>query len=262
MSQTSFEICTEAHRYYTASDGYPLNPRKAVTLFQQAAELGASDAMNYLGVIYEDGKYVPKDLQEAAKWYYKAYQTDNSNLLACYNLGRIFLLGIGVKEDYEKAEILLTKVVRAGVRDNPTLYGKSCNYLGSIMYGKYKDHAKAYAYFVKAAKYANIPDAWYTLGWYLDQNFQPDNYNDPDGSIVKSANECYRIAADQGYAPAMHTIGTKILTQNPKLGTHYIEKAAAAGYEPSIKTLKILNVGNEGLSGLSKGLFKKFLDNF
>lgn len=261
MSQSPIEIYNEAYLYYTASKGYPLNRRKAVALFQEAAALGVSQAMNYLGVIYEAGECVPQDLQAAATWYYKAYQADGNNLLAKYNLGRIFLLGKGVTEDYDKAETLLTQVAHVGVGNNPMLYGKSCYYLGSLMYGKYKDHAKAYAYFVKAAKYANEPDAWYGLGCYVDKGFYPSNYNDPDGKIVISAENCYEKAASQGFAPVQHALGQKLLKiNNVELGTKYIEKAADQGYEPAIKTLKILKFGDEGLSGLSKSLVKKFLN--
>ena len=263
MSHDPVDIYNEAYRYYTASNGYPLNRRKAIELFHQAAELGNSHSMNYLGIIYEEGEHVPQDLEAAANWFYKAYQADATNVHAINNLGRFFFHGIGVGKDLEKAIILFSKVANAGPGECPSVYASCCNYLGSILFHEYQDHAKAYYYFVKAAKYGDSPEAWYTLGWYSEQGFLPSGYNDPDGSIVSSANACYRRSAQQGYAPAQHSYGVKLLSANQtELGTKYITKAADQGYEPAIKTLRILNAGNISLSGMSKNLFKKFIDNF
>ena len=262
MSRDPIDTYNEAYCYYTASDGYPLNCRKAVELFREAAELGVSHAMNYLGIVYEAGEYVPQDLQAAASWYYKAYQADDCNLHAKYNLGRIFFHGIGVEKDLEKAELLFAKVVAAGAENDTYIYEESCNFLGCILYQR-NDHPRAYPYFVKAAKYGDIAEAWYTLGWYLDQSFRPSNYHDPDEKIVTSASDCYSRSAKQGYAPGMHMFGVKLLRANQvEAGKQWITKAANQGYQPAQKTLRTLNIGQDGLSGLSKGLLKKFLDNF
>lgn len=262
MSRNPIDIYNEAYCYYTANDGYPLNCRKAIELFHEAAELGVSHAMNYLGIVYEAGEHVPQDLQAAAGWYYKAYQADDRNLHAKYNLGRIFFHGIGVGKDWEKAELLFTKVVDAGAENNTFIYGNSCNFLGSILYHR-NDHPSAYPYFVKAAKYGNIAEAWYTLGWYLDQGFQPSNYTDPDGEIATSAFDCYSRSARLGYAPGMHILGVKLLKANQtEAGTELITEAAIQGYEPAKKALRIINAGKDGLSGISKGLLNNLLKNF
>jgi TPR repeat protein len=54
---------------YLDGRGVPRSPQEALKLFQQAAKLGQSLAMNNIGSMYENGTGVPRDRNEAARWY-------------------------------------------------------------------------------------------------------------------------------------------------------------------------------------------------
>ena len=62
-----------------------------------AANNGHLDAMNNLGVIYDQGKLVEEDNTEAAHWYMKA--ADQGHNDALFNLGLLYQRGSGVDQD-------------------------------------------------------------------------------------------------------------------------------------------------------------------
>jgi len=57
-------------------------------------------------LIYDNGKGVPQDYSEAAKWYRKAAEQGHAE--AQYNLGVSCAKGEGVKQDYSLAYIWLS----------------------------------------------------------------------------------------------------------------------------------------------------------
>ena len=57
-----------------------------------------SDAQNSLGYMYSQGKGVPQDYKEAAKWYRKA--AEQGLAIAQLNLGIRYAQGEGVLQDY------------------------------------------------------------------------------------------------------------------------------------------------------------------
>ena len=58
----------------------------SVSELQKAAEKGDPESQYNLGVCYEDGDGVPRDAQEAVKWYRKA--ADQNFALAQNKIGR------------------------------------------------------------------------------------------------------------------------------------------------------------------------------
>jgi len=65
----------------------------AIRLWRPLAEQGNARAENNLGVIYENGKGVPPDLNQAVKWYRLAAAQGYAG--AQYNLGLIYAIGRG-----------------------------------------------------------------------------------------------------------------------------------------------------------------------
>ena len=65
MDNNAILLYNEGYRYYTASDGYPLNYKRAYEYFQRSAALGYGDAINYLGCMYLDGEGVEKNITMA-----------------------------------------------------------------------------------------------------------------------------------------------------------------------------------------------------
>ncbi len=68
---------------------------------REAAEQGNAAAQDNLGVLYEDGKGVPKDYAQAATWFRKA--AEQGNAPAQTNLASLYYLGLGVPRDYAQA---------------------------------------------------------------------------------------------------------------------------------------------------------------
>jgi TPR repeat protein len=73
---------------YADGHGVPVDPAKAIELYRKAASRGLADAAFSLGFVYETGKGIEPDREEAARWYEQA--------------GRLFLKA-GRLEDTEMA---------------------------------------------------------------------------------------------------------------------------------------------------------------
>ena len=88
------------------TEGYNRNPyydmEKAAYWYLQAAEQGLSDAQNYLGTCYMDGRGVEKNIKEAIKWY--RMSAENGDSYGQLNLGDCFRDGHKTKvgEHWEK----------------------------------------------------------------------------------------------------------------------------------------------------------------
>ena len=68
-----------------------------------AAEQGFATAQFRLGQMYADGKGVPKDVVEAARWLRLAAEQGNAD--AQFKLGLMYALGKGVPKDYVQAYV-------------------------------------------------------------------------------------------------------------------------------------------------------------
>ena len=69
------------------------------------AELGDSKAQYNLGVIFANGKGVPKNDSKAVKWYRKAAEQGHAG--GQFGLGSAYFLGRGVPENYLQAYMWL-----------------------------------------------------------------------------------------------------------------------------------------------------------
>ena len=56
--------------------GVAKNYSEAMRFFRKAADLGDTQAMSNIGVMYDNGEGVPKNAAEAARWYKKAADRD------------------------------------------------------------------------------------------------------------------------------------------------------------------------------------------
>ena len=74
---------------------------QAAKLFQQAADRGHAGAQYYLGMIYEKGAGVPKDIAAALNWYRQS--VTNGYVEAGMTLGNFYSDGLDVKQDYVEA---------------------------------------------------------------------------------------------------------------------------------------------------------------
>lgn len=90
----------------------------AVKWFKKASELNNDRAMFCMGHMYRYGSVCAKDIGSAIKWYEKAGNL--GNILAMNALGDIYYYGEGVPKNYTKAREWFTKSANAG-----DAYGKS-----------------------------------------------------------------------------------------------------------------------------------------
>jgi hypothetical protein len=79
---------------YENGDGVPKNLNEALRWYRLGAEKGEASSEAALGQFYENGQGVPDDWVEAAKWYTKSAQQDNK--AGAFRLGRAYQYGIGV----------------------------------------------------------------------------------------------------------------------------------------------------------------------
>jgi TPR repeat protein len=85
---------------------------EAINLFRKAAAEGHAGAMNNLGLAYERGAGVRKDMGEAARWYQRS--ADAGNSAAMHRLGVAFKNGDGVLMNMNQALRWFRKSADAG----------------------------------------------------------------------------------------------------------------------------------------------------
>ena len=69
----------KGEKYFHGYYGTKVDYAKALKWYQKAAEKGHTTAQCQLGIMYENGNGVAKDLNEAEKWYMKALEDDPFN---------------------------------------------------------------------------------------------------------------------------------------------------------------------------------------
>lgn len=77
---------------------------RAFALYERACDLGAADGCNGAGVCLESGECATQDYQKAAEYYQRACKHWD---FACGNLGSLYVRGLGVPVDLDRAARLL-----------------------------------------------------------------------------------------------------------------------------------------------------------
>lgn len=104
-------VLHKAHCYFNG-EGIKENRTLALKWYEKAAQLGAVEAMNYVGNIYYIGDGVPKDYRLALKWYEKAASHGNS--MAMNYLGNLYYEGRGIEVNLEKARYWYNQAIARG----------------------------------------------------------------------------------------------------------------------------------------------------
>ncbi|MCI9569616.1 MAG: sel1 repeat family protein [Lachnospiraceae bacterium] len=116
------------HQYIYAKELHGAGQKEeAFQWFRQAAEGGEADAWFYVGLAYEEGKFVPKDCRYAVECYEKGIEGAQNT--GCFNrLGALYYKGEEVEQDYEKAFPLLLRAYQDGSTWGVFYLGKCCFY--------------------------------------------------------------------------------------------------------------------------------------
>lgn len=135
------------------------------------ANNGIAADQNRLGVMYENGRYVKKDLHQAVNWYEKA--AEQNNAWGLYNLGELYYSGKYFNQDYTMARELYEKAAKQN-------HSEAQNKLGIIYdngYGVGIDSKEAFKWFEKAANngfhwaQSNLANMYYN-GIGTEKNYQ------------------------------------------------------------------------------------------
>jgi hypothetical protein len=81
--------------------GVPRDARSARDWYQQAADRGNANAQYNLALLYDEGRGAHQDLAAAAHWYRKAAEKGHGG--AQYNMGVMSAQGDGAAQDYVSA---------------------------------------------------------------------------------------------------------------------------------------------------------------
>jgi TPR repeat protein len=88
------------------------NLAEAAKWYRLAADRGYAEAQNSLGSMYQAGEGVPRDYGEALRWY--SLGADQGHAVSLRNLGYMYDLGLSVPEDNSRAATLYTQAAEKG----------------------------------------------------------------------------------------------------------------------------------------------------
>lgn len=243
---TDDEKYEQARNYYEAKDY-----NKAYPILIELADKNHTKALNLLGVFYNYGYIVPKNMQKAVELYQKS--ANFGWRLAQRNLGICYERGEGVPANMEKAYAWYDKSFRQykelaekGDADAQLemgvffYYGRirsGKNYLAALSwfeksahqgncealnllgimyhssYGVEKDLNKALEYYTKAAERGNII-AMNNLGWLYRSDEYQELHSDLDYNY-KQAEKWYRLAAKDNNAEGLYNLAWFYLDTYP-----------------------------------------------
>ncbi|MBQ4834966.1 tetratricopeptide repeat protein [Pseudoalteromonas luteoviolacea] len=199
------------------------NTQQALRWYQVAAKNGSRDALNNLGMMYNNGDGVDIDYSRAKSYFEQAVELGSR--LSFGNLGSLYELGKGVEQDYDKAVYWYQKGVDR--QDAQSMHNLGTLYsLGS---GVEKNREKALSLFEQAADLGNRFSAFNLANAYY--------YADGKEQNDELALEYYLVSARAGYAPAFCQAAEVALKDSWTLARSYFHEGAKLGQEACLKSL-------------------------
>ena len=128
------------------------NYKQIITQLINNAQKGDPKAQYHLGVLYQDGKVLPKDYIQAVKYYSQAAAKGHAK--AQLYLGLLYQNGRGIPKNYQQAAFLYTQAANQGNE-------KAMYYLGMLHYygkGTEKNLNEAFKWLTESAS-RGYPDA-------------------------------------------------------------------------------------------------------
>ena len=222
---------------YEQGCGVPVNLKKAILWWREAAKNGDSLALSHLGDLYYDGRGVTQDYSEALRFYKKSIeQNKDKEILDSYKeffcLGYMYEKGLGIEKNINialkyyhrvadafenKAKSILDDVT---CRVSDSMFQIGCIYL----FGNDVDidYANAFKWFSKAAIY-EMPAAQYNLGcMYSEGQGVIKNYEMAFSWFMKAALQEYSLAEYNVGISYQYGYGCK---QDYKKAEEWLQKA-------------------------------------
>lgn len=175
------ELLDQGSQYYAQN-----NFTEAFRVYKQAADDGNSEAQNWVGLLYDQGKGVGEDQTEATDWYRKS--AEQGNPFGQYNLGAQYYNGEGIEQDYKQAFDWYTKAAEQGNTSAENGLG-DLYYFG---YGVTQSNSDAVQWYRRAADHGNA-FGQYNMGWMYENGYGVDKN-------VDQAVRLYQSSAKQGNA--------------------------------------------------------------
>ncbi len=221
-----------------ASDDIPRDLNEAIRWYEKAAEKGDAGVMASLGLIYQLQR---KNDTKAAEWFGKA--ADAGNVIAMSALSRLYANGQGVPKDAQKSFEWAKKAAEADTADEFMAFDLAMKYVNGN--GTWLDFFEAAHWFRKAAD-KGLPIAMQLLGQLYDQG----------KGLAKNTERAFEWklkAAKAGLAVAMHHVGYYYLlgigvSANPVEAKRWWEKAASAGEAEAMYILAELYEEGKGVA--------------
>lgn len=255
-------LLAQGMKYETGTDPMDQDLGQAAKLYQQAAENGQVEAMSRLGTLYNQGKGVARNPDEARKWWTLAAEKGSASARAQLQAGQKVALAVSppqakveevrvpaepkalepeekkikaaVKEQPKPEQV--AKVVQPPVaRDKNSLYEEGLRFFKGE--GVTRDYAQAHKLFVEAAEMGQAK-AQYRLGFMYSLG----------KGVKKSDQEAvgwWQKAAKQNdpdaqyYLGYMYEIGGGV-KQDVGEAKKWYQKAAANGNVNAAQSLKML----------------------
>lgn len=179
---------------YLQGKGVPKDTDKALKYFTQAADQGWVDGQLQLGNMYYSGNGVKRDFKLANKYFNLASQS--GHVLAFYNLGQMHASGVGMMRSCPTAVELFKNVAERGK-------------WGERLMIAYQDY-RAYKYDEAFVQYALLAELGYEVAqsnaaFLLDRN-EIKFINNRQEELVRALQYWGRAAA-QGYSAAQVKLG-------------------------------------------------------
>ena len=166
---------------------------KAASWFRKAAEQGHAQAQYNLGVMYANGEGVPEDDAQAVSWFRRA--AEQGDVEAQVSLGSMYADGQGVPEDDAEAVSWFRKAAEQGDAEAQVSLGS----MYANGQGVPEDDVQAVSWFRKATEQGDAKAQVYLGSMYADGQGVPED----DAEAVS----WFRKAAEQGYAGAQYNLG-------------------------------------------------------
>ena len=168
---------------------------EAFSVFIDAAQKGDSDAQNYVGKMYIEGKGVDENMEEGFNWSMKsANQGDKESQ---FNIGFMYYNGLHVCEDDDEALMWFTKAAEQGERT-------AQYYIGEMYFNGFgvpEDEKKAFDWYMKSAKQGDS-DAQKQVGYFYDSG------TDAVDEDKTEAFKWFLRAAKSGDDESQYNVGT------------------------------------------------------
>ncbi|KAJ3211201.1 hypothetical protein HDU67_004724 [Dinochytrium kinnereticum] len=206
--------------FYEHGWGVEKDLKKCIAMYREAATYGHVKAQFNYGVCLKKGRGTARNLEEAVRWYFKA--ADQGHADAQFNLGNSYKYGEGVEKDIKEAARWYQKASIQG-HSKAQFNLALCYDEGE---GIEKDATEAARLYKLSAEAGNAISQFY-YGTALEQGRGIDRN-------INEAARMYRLAADQGDPDAASSLAHCYLTgdgvpRSPKDSMKWFRVASEAG---------------------------------